>query len=90
MIDTSLHRSSARLVAFGNILLARTRSLHHLVDGAVANLRQVMLYEIKRDVVDAFRLLEGDKVFVVTFGCKEFVVIGHDERDENYGNDERM
>ena len=73
--DASLHRSCARLVALSDVLLARASSLHHLVNSAVANLRQIMLHEIECDVVDALRLLEGDKVLVIALGSKEFVIV---------------
>ena len=73
--DASLHGSCARLVALGNVLLARAGSLHHLVDGAVANPWQIMLHEIKCDIVDALRLLKSDKVLVIAFRSKEFVVV---------------
>ena len=73
--DASLHRGSARLVALGNVLLARASRLFHLVDRAVAYFRQIMLHEIECDVVDALRLLEGDKVLVIALGSKEFVIV---------------
>ena len=67
-LDAGLHRRGARLVALGDVLLARARGLLHLVHRAVANLRQVMLQEVAGDVVDALRLLEGDEFLVVALG----------------------
>ena len=75
-LDASLHRGCSRLVAFGNVLLARACGLLHLVDRAVAYLRQIVLQEIVGDVVDALRLLKGYEVLVVALRREETGVIG--------------
>lgn len=90
-LDARLRRGGSRLVAFGDVLFARASGLLHLVNRAVANLRQVMLQEIVGNVVDALRLLEGDEVLVVAFRSEKTSVIGrhsgNDGRDGSYGND---
>ena len=55
-LDFRLARRGSRLIALGNILLARARRLNHLVNGAVA-LGEVAMSEVIGDVVDDFRHL---------------------------------
>jgi hypothetical protein len=45
-------------ISFSKILLARARSLNHLIYRPVSYFK-VLMSEIERDVVDAFRFLEG-------------------------------
>ena len=52
------------LAAFQNVLLARTRGLDHLVNGAIA-LGEILVGEAEGDVVDDLGLLEGQEGPVV-------------------------
>ena len=59
-----LARSHCRLVALGNVLLARACRLHHLVNGAVA-LGQETVGEVVCDVVDDLRNLIDPQIPVM-------------------------
>lgn len=63
--------------AFGDVLFAGARGLHHLVDGAVPT-HEELPTEAEGEVVDDLRLSIGEQLAVVAaFGEESFGAVGH-------------